>query len=274
MSDVLIAPSTNRVRNPAARIDGLASVWSSPESHVATAIGPVPAALLGRVAFDVFNSCNVGETMPGGNVGASIMGAVQIGKELIAGAVLTGYGRGGNREDFITLVAPGSLENRSVGQAISAAIWDHRKSEGGWQEIARLVLGDATAALGIAWPVANAQWAELDREVRSFSNLPDDWDGDDGRGPPPAVIAGALVFLARARSAGVSPPRSATVDGDGEVAFRWKAGGASASAAFLPDGHIVAYATTGNEDDMFRLDQPFDLLLDLDGLFQNLRITF
>lgn len=113
-------------------------------------------------------------------------------------------------------------------------------------------------------------WAELRGTVKQWSELPADWADEDGRSPSSIIVAAAINFLKRAASSGVPPASAAYLDGDGEIAFRWKAGEASASACFLPDGHVVAYVSRPGEA-LLKLDQFYSPSVDLSVFFRAIK---
>lgn len=100
--------------------------------------------------------------------------------------------------------------------------------------------------------------------------MPADWTDEDYCCPPKPVVSAALSFLAHARLAGVLSPAGATIDGDGEIAFRWTAGQSSASACFSPDGNIIGYVSRPGRK-LFKLDTRYEEDLDLTEFFHKLR---
>lgn len=122
-------------------------------------------------------------------------------------------------------------------------------------------------------PVPVDEWTKLANEVQNWSHISADWLDEDACAPADNVVDAAHSFLLRARAACVPLP-TASADGDGEIAFIWKAGRVSASASFLPDGHIVGYVSHGNGDHMFKLDAPYAEGLDLGDFFENIRSIY
>lgn len=110
-------------------------------------------------------------------------------------------------------------------------------------------------------------WQALARDIARWRTLPDDWDGEGGARPSANVLDAARDFLRRAHAAGVPLPQP-FIAGDGEVGFRWRRNGAFASAAFLPDGHMVAVCDLPGQ--AVRLDQPYAADLDLSALYRAL----
>lgn len=108
-------------------------------------------------------------------------------------------------------------------------------------------------------------WRRLEGKLSRWSTLPDDWDGDGGVAPSQEVLGAVGNFMKRARAEFVPPPEI-YLTGDGEVGLRWRGLDAFASAAFLPDKHIVIYSKVGNEPTL-RLDELYSPALDLSGLF-------
>jgi hypothetical protein len=131
-----------------------------------------------------------------------------------------------------------------------------------------------SALLGDSWPSNASRWAELEAEVTSWADLPDDQAEEDGCKPSAATTDAGLSFLARLRSARVPAPNAAFVDADGELGFRWRSKQSSASACFLPDGHIVAYASRSDGRHLWKLDQRYEADLDLNSLFERIRSLF
>jgi hypothetical protein len=114
-----------------------------------------------------------------------------------------------------------------------------------------------------------SRWAWLRERLTSWAALPDDWDGEDGTAPSSKVTDNASDFLWRAEIAGAPLPEP-YVAGDGEVGYRWRSSDSFASASFLPDGHIAAFARSPNRPN-YRLDEPYAADLGLGGFFERLK---
>ncbi|MDQ2804127.1 MAG: hypothetical protein M3Y41_16165 [Pseudomonadota bacterium] len=114
------------------------------------------------------------------------------------------------------------------------------------------------------------EWASLRENVRRWERLPADWDGEDGIAPPRVTADAAINFLGRASAAGVPPPTRPRVSGDGEIDFRWKRGDGFASAAFLPQGQIVAFCRAPDADQAVEFEAEYSSCCDLAGFFAGL----
>ena len=80
----------------------------------------------------------------------------------------------------------------------------------------------------------------LYRELSSFSELSDGWDGEGSVAPKPSVITNAIRFL-RLLPDSVKLP-DATASADGEVGVYWKSSGVYIDIGFPSDGRISYYA--------------------------------
>lgn len=114
------------------------------------------------------------------------------------------------------------------------------------------------------------QWMDLSNTIENWLHLSADWDGDDGCAPSRVAVNSAVSFLNRALRARLPLPE-ATVDGDGEIAFRWKGQESSASACFLSDGAIVAYVSHPGVRPLYKLDERYNEQLELSKFFENVR---
>ena len=114
---------------------------------------------------------------------------------------------------------------------------------------------------------AAPQWHALACDIARWRALPDDWDGEGGVRPASVVLDAAADFLRRAQAAGAPLPHP-FIAGDGEVGFRWRRDDAFASAAFLPDGHMVAVCDLPGQ--IVKLDRPYAHDLDLSALYRAL----
>ena len=84
-------------------------------------------------------------------------------------------------------------------------------------------------------------------EIKSYANLPPDWDCDGGHAPLKKDIANAVHFLRSLRSGDIPRPM---VAGDGDVGFIWKTKSSYLEVGFCDDGQISFYGKTsgGHED--------------------------
>lgn len=157
---------------------------------------------------------------------------------------------------------------RVAGAAEAASVLPVR---GWWQTGASAVPGEVPFKHAEDPRASNSiAWGRLESKVNRWSSLPDDWDGDGGVCPTREVVDAAKAFLKRARIVFLPVPQG-YVAGDGEIGFRWRRGDAFASAAFLPDGHIVIFCKAGGSPAL-RIDEPYSAELDLSGFFDALSI--
>lgn len=110
-------------------------------------------------------------------------------------------------------------------------------------------------------------WGSLRAQIITWSELPDDWDGDDGHAPTKTVVETAQTFISNAERYALSAPQP-FVEGDGEVGFRWKSADCFTSVAFLEDGSVVALAQLHGKT-VLRVDEPATPL-NLHQLLKNL----
>jgi hypothetical protein len=102
-------------------------------------------------------------------------------------------------------------------------------------------------------------WPSLLTKVYRWVELPDDWDGEGGCAPTSAA-ADAIGKLALLVAPYGIPEPNAYIAGDGEIGLHWKHQGRTASLAFLPDNHVVAYCPRAKSKGVFKLDEPFHSL--------------
>lgn len=76
-------------------------------------------------------------------------------------------------------------------------------------------------------------------ELRSYLDLPEDWDGYGGATPTRSAILDAMRFLTL-RPHGIPLP-NCEVAADGEVGFYWKVGDVFAEVGFYGDGEYSFY---------------------------------
>lgn len=106
---------------------------------------------------------------------------------------------------------------------------------------------------------SHTTYSRLFAALERWAELPEDWDGDRGKTPPPESLRAAKRFLTLAELLSVSPP-SPYIDGDGEIGFRWRRNGDFASVAFLPDGSFVGFIREGQREPK-KIDVPFGVAL-------------
>jgi hypothetical protein len=102
----------------------------------------------------------------------------------------------------------------------------------------------------------SATYRALAMKIRSFQDLPENWDRDEGVAPQPETISNAIAFLGEAAEYG-SPPRVFVV-GDGEVGLAWEAPDGYVQIGFHDNGEIVVIGRSA------------DGLLDIRGEFASL----
>lgn len=111
-------------------------------------------------------------------------------------------------------------------------------------------------------------WSGLHRSLSRWAFLPADWDGEDGTAPPSKSVQNAGDFLGKLQRLNIEAPEG-FVAGDGEIGFRWRSNSAFASAAFLPDGHLVATARVRKKP-VVKIDAPYTKAMDLSAFFKAL----
>lgn len=113
--------------------------------------------------------------------------------------------------------------------------------------------------------VLAAKWSKLAANIHNWSDLSDNWDGDEGIPLPHNVSRIARDFAERARNARLPAP-DVYLTGDGEVGFKWRKADLFATAAFLSDGHIVVYSEISTGP-VYKLDTEYGPDLDFAPLF-------
>jgi hypothetical protein len=136
-------------------------------------------------------------------------------------------------------------------------------------ELARLAHGFGLAQA----PPARSGWEEVRARASQWADYQDGWDGEGSVAPSQASLERADEFAREAEKRGIASPLL-RLYGDGEVEFGWKGDRASASVAFLDDGHVVAYIRRTARHPMFKLDRPFTKADDLGDLLGALREAF
>ena len=129
---------------------------------------------------------------------------------------------------------------------------------------------DAVAETGPTVPQSRPEhgWSRFQTHLDEWANLPEDWDGEDGRAPSSGVICGAREMIDRLENAGAPIPEI-YVAGDGEVGFRWAAGSFYASASFVDDGDVLLYMHKGDEV-LHNLDEAWTSEIDLTSFIADL----
>jgi len=113
-----------------------------------------------------------------------------------------------------------------------------------------------TGASQLAAPVVPDRWSVATERLRGFLLLDPDWDGNGAPRPSRLAIVNAMSFADRMRKFVPQRAPRVFIMGDGEVGFEWVGGQRFVSAAFHPDGHIVAYAT-GSGWNVLEVDEPY-----------------
>ncbi len=91
----------------------------------------------------------------------------------------------------------------------------------------------------IAYSAGTYRLAALKNELRLYTNLPANWDGQGGIAPSRKAANEALAFL------DLLPPDillpKPMVEGDGELSLYWRREGKYLELGFLGDGHVDYY---------------------------------
>ena len=85
----------------------------------------------------------------------------------------------------------------------------------------------------------------LVREIKSYADLPLDWDCDNGHAPSKIDIDNAVAFLWSLQGGKVPRPM---VAGDGDVGFIWRTESSYLEVGFCDKGQISFYGKTSDGD--------------------------